>query len=457
MAQNPDIKAINPRGIPSPPEGVAVAGVKAGDWLFISGQCATDHVNGLAAEVAELNPYTHNMLAAETHYVMQNMAAICEEGGANVSRDGVRIYQWFTDKSQTVEKFKTGDFFPSIKVGPYAAALAEHIDLPRPASTAMAVSEQLVPGTQVLVDATFRTDGATPEGFSTPDEIPSPVIKYSPALRRGDFIFLAGEVPVDWRGDYNRDVRRGEPNALADEASVNPYYWYETEIEAQVEYTLWKQSKVAEAAGSSLGRAVKAEVYLADPADFSGMDSVWRRWFGDNPPARTVLPYMGMAGKGVRVEIAFHLLANDSSLEIEVISTDKALPPLGHEPQAVRCGDLLFLSTQIAHDGSGVIRDDHVLNPAFPFRGSPAAKQMRSIRENVEVLAGQVGASADDVVRMLSVFDDLNRSHEAFEAWFAGAAPSTVPPAITALGLVNGPLLVLGAHLALDLTLYAPQ
>ena len=50
-------------------------------------------------------------------------------------------------------------------------------------------------------------------------------------------------------------------------------------IEKQTEYVLWKLSKIAEAAGVTLDRSVKADVYIGDPSDYAGMEKVWKRWF----------------------------------------------------------------------------------------------------------------------------------------------------------------------------------
>jgi hypothetical protein len=60
---------------------------------------------------------------------------------------------------------------------------------------------------------------------------------------------------------------------------------------------------------------VKAEVYIAHPNDFAGMERVWKRWFPKDPPARVVIPHMGLAGKGSKIEMALTLLANDAKIK----------------------------------------------------------------------------------------------------------------------------------------------
>lgn len=61
-------------------------------------------------------------------------------------------------------------------------------------------------------------------------------------------------------------------------------------VEAQAEQALANLRAVAEAAGTSLERAVKVNVYLVDMADFQAVNSVYSRFFeGDEPPARAAV------------------------------------------------------------------------------------------------------------------------------------------------------------------------
>src|SRR5690606_12121626 len=59
--------------------------------------------------------------------------------------------------------------------------------------------------------------------------------------------------------------------------------------------------------GSSMDKVLKANVYLADLADYDGMNDAFRGRFGDSPPVRpTVACYGGIPG--------------DSLVEIDVIA-----------------------------------------------------------------------------------------------------------------------------------------
>jgi enamine deaminase RidA (YjgF/YER057c/UK114 family) len=445
--------AIWPEGPPRPLAPYTPA-IKAAGWLFVSGQLASDFKTGLAAEAASANPNLGDALELQARYTLGNLAKTVQAGGCDIGKDAVRIWQWFTSPHPTMEAFKQGDTFPHMSITPYLDTRNEFIKEPRPASTGMGIRELLVKDTVLEVDLICVDDGGESQGFATPKGVPSPLAGYSPAIRRGDWIFMAGEIPVDWAGDYMSPVHMGVPSALAKEARVNPYLWYGSEIEKQTEYVMWKLSKTAEAAGTTLDRAVKADVYIGDPSDYAGMEKVWKRWFPDNPPARCVIPYMGLGGKGSRVEVALTLLATDSKLKIETIATDKAPKPFSHEPQAVKVGNLLFLSQQMACDEKGVLAPGMKRDQNFPYYGLTSRAQMRYMVKNIAAICEAAGTTLQNVVRRACFHDVGDRFAESMEEW-ASHFPDRKPCSTTMM--IGGPLVVPGADTLLDLIAYVPD
>jgi 2-iminobutanoate/2-iminopropanoate deaminase len=65
-------------------------------------------------------------------------------------------------------------------------------------------------------------------------------------------------------------------------------------IEAQTRQVLDNVQAVLEAAGSSLARAAKVTVYLADLADFGAVNEIYATYFPDAPPARAVVEVAGI-------------------------------------------------------------------------------------------------------------------------------------------------------------------
>jgi 2-iminobutanoate/2-iminopropanoate deaminase len=113
----------------------------------------------------------------------------------------------------------------------------------------------------------------------TPPGLPAPRGPYSPAVRAGEFIFLAGQVPVDPATD-----------------KLSP-----GDIRHETRLTLTNLKRLLEGVGSSLADVVKVGVYLADAAEFAPMNEVYVEFFGESKPARTTIVCKFMAH--IRIEI----------------------------------------------------------------------------------------------------------------------------------------------------------
>lgn len=431
--------------------------IKAGGWVFLAGQLASDFETGVAPEAGGdgRNRYLDDQLELQSRFVLENLQRTLAAAGCDISSDIVRIYQWFTSPHPTIEEFSRGTTWPQISITPYLRTRDEFVKPPRPASTGMGIRGEglLVKDTILEVDM-IAIPGGGSEGFETPEGVPSPLAGYSPAIRRGDWIFLAGEIPVDWMGDFGQPNDMGEPSGIAPEARVNPYFWYGSEIEAQTDYVLQKLEKIAASAGaSSLRNAVKATVYLSSPADFAGMERVWKQWFPENPPARVVIPYMGLGGKGSRVEVALKLLADDASITKQTIETSDAPEPPWHEPQAVKAGNFVFYSTQLPFDEQGNLAAEVQRHPSFPFYGQPPKLEMAYMLANVAAIAEAAGSSLENICRRQCFHDDFTHFAQSIEEW-ASHFPGDKPASTTLE--IGGPLQVPGAHCLLDLIGYAP-
>jgi 2-iminobutanoate/2-iminopropanoate deaminase len=113
----------------------------------------------------------------------------------------------------------------------------------------------------------------------TPDA-PKAIGPYSQAVRTGDLIFCAGQIPLD-------------PDTMK---------LVEGDVTVQTRRVLTNLSNVLAAAGSSLERVVKTTVFLADLNDFQAMNAVYAEFFPNNPPARSTIQ-AGRLPAGATVEI----------------------------------------------------------------------------------------------------------------------------------------------------------
>jgi 2-iminobutanoate/2-iminopropanoate deaminase len=119
------------------------------------------------------------------------------------------------------------------------------------------------------------------------DNAPAAVGPYSQAIRAGNMVYTAGQVALD--------PATGE--------------LVEGDITAQTERVMQNLQAVLTAAGSSFDNVVKATVFLADIQDYAGMNAVYGRYMGQNPPARSAFQ-VGALPRGARVEIEMIALVN---------------------------------------------------------------------------------------------------------------------------------------------------
>jgi 2-iminobutanoate/2-iminopropanoate deaminase len=119
----------------------------------------------------------------------------------------------------------------------------------------------------------------TPREAVVASGAPEAIGPYSHAVKTGDLLFCSGQIPLDASGELV-----GETPA------------------EQAEQCLRNLQAICEAAGTSLERAVRCTVYLADIASFAEVNEVYGRFFDAEPPARVAFAVAGLP-KGALVEI----------------------------------------------------------------------------------------------------------------------------------------------------------
>ena len=73
-------------------------------------------------------------------------------------------------------------------------------------------------------------------------------------------------------------------------------------IEPETERVMANLTAVLDAAGCAWGDVVKTTIFLIDMADFSAVNTIYGRFVGDPPPARSTVGVAALP-KGARVEI----------------------------------------------------------------------------------------------------------------------------------------------------------
>jgi 2-iminobutanoate/2-iminopropanoate deaminase len=103
---------------------------------------------------------------------------------------------------------------------------------------------------------------------------------YSQAIKAAGLVFVAGQVGI-------------KPGASEMVGHT---------IQEQTEQALQNLGAILEAAGSGLDRLVKTTVFLQDFDDFAGMNEVYAKHVGDQPPARSTVEVAKLPS-GALVEI----------------------------------------------------------------------------------------------------------------------------------------------------------
>ena len=101
----------------------------------------------------------------------------------------------------------------------------------------------------------------------TPPGVPAPRGPYTPAVRAGDFIFVAGQGPID---PATNQMSYGD-------------------IKHETRLVLSNIKRILEGCGASIEDVVKCSVFLVDGRDFAAMNEVYAEFFGNAKPARTTV------------------------------------------------------------------------------------------------------------------------------------------------------------------------
>jgi enamine deaminase RidA (YjgF/YER057c/UK114 family) len=259
---------------------------------------------------------------------------------------------------------------------------------------------------------------------------------YSQAVRGGGFVFTRGTTPTGERGPIDEIVPHPE---LA--YRHNP-------IRFQTEYILDYLKKILADAGCSLEDVVRAEIYLQDMRDLAVFDEVWGEFFPTDPPARTVIPSALVTPFAV-VEIEFIAIDPQGSYRKETVATTEAPTPLGVEPQAVKAGPYLFLSTHMATDYRQGVPPEACPDPNFPFHSSSIRRQVEYIYKNVESICRAAGTTPQNLVKRRAIHLNLSELPEAEHVWQEKLG-DRLPP--TTAFRTDGPLAVPGCTVQYDLT-----
>ncbi len=392
---------------------------KAGPWIFLNGHEAFDFAAGIPDEVAGPTGFPGFGLPKsrrEGDFILHRMRRILGEFGSDLAH-GVRLDQYYPSP-QAVAAYhlarhaEFGDYIP-----PSTSVVMERVF-----GGGSTISSSLI---AVVPGPDYQIRKIHPDGVAS-----APTSGFVPTVVCNEFVFVAGQMA-------HNPGQGLDPRAHVPEHSA----WAGTEIHKQTEFLITHKLQLAlAAAGSSLERSLKAQVYLSNTDDFPDFLDVWNEHYAGIPCAITVVPTKSFATLGGIIEINLVALTNTASRRKEVVAAE--IPGMAAYGPCIRAGEFLLPSGLMAIGAEG-----HVvgagLSPEFSGLSHAGYVQAAAIYDYAEALCRAAGVTfAGNALRALYFVPDVNQFPGIAAAWQArfGATPHPfvcvqTPPAFPAPGL----------------------
>jgi enamine deaminase RidA (YjgF/YER057c/UK114 family) len=392
-----EAKAVNLLGMRVP---YAYA-VKAGKWIFLTGHEAFDFERGVPEAVAGLPGFPlhgRSRSRREGDFILQRMQRILGEFGSDLAH-AVRLDQYYPNP-EAVAAYHLARH----------AAFGDYI----PPSTSVVLERCFAAETTISTSLIAVTSAAGHEirKIHPPGVASAPTSGFVPAVVCDDLVFVAGQMA-------HNPGQGLDPRAHVPEHSA----WAGIEIRKQTEFLIEHKLKPAlEAAGSSLERSVKAQVYLARIEDLPDFLDVWNGYYAQIPCALTVVPTKSFATIGGIIEINLIALTHAARREKEVIAAD--VPDMAALGPCIRAGEFLLPSGLMA-----IGRDGHIagksVSPGFAGLSHAGYVQAAAVYDYAEALCRAAGTSMGNLVRAQYFVSDVGAFPGIAMAWAAkfGAQP----------------------------------
>jgi len=408
-------------------------GIRAGQWIFLSGAMATDYVNGVPLSVHNPSlPMSGNPKnEKEATYIFDRMKTLLQSNGSDME-NVVRLDQYYTtwtavDSYHISRKKAFGQYIPP--------------------STSILQRNLLLRNADIEVEmiAIIPKDNFSVQPITLP-EVEAPASSgYVPAVKAGDFIFIAGLMATSGKGRDEHVPPEAQP--------VPGYLWRGKQVKLETEYIVNHRLKPAlEASGSSLSNVVKAQIHLRNMNDIPDFLDVWKKYFPVDAPVTTMIPTSdpGFAIAKAAVEITVVALSDKGETKKEVIKC-KVFPGFEDQTLAIKAGNLLFITGLMAADENGLVKEC-AKNETQPYFGSTAQCQMNNILSKAKTICEKAGTNLENTVRIQQYHTDLNEFFGAYQSWQNFLPGHALP--FSAVEIPSLP--VPGCSILADLWVYVP-
>jgi len=230
-------------------------------------------------------------------------------------------------------------------------------------------------------------------------------LPFSPAVKAGQFIYVAGAVATD------------------EDGKIIP-----GDISVQTKRVLDNLSKVLVAAGSNIQHVASVNVYLKNVSDFQAMNKVYQTYWPKNPPARTTVQGNLVVPEAL-IEIAMVAIPNGGERKI----IHPAPWPMAAAPYSygILSGDTLFLAGLVSRRG----KDNSIVE------GDMQA-QTAAVMENVGEVLNAAGMTFADIVSSRVYITD-SAHFQAMNAAYRKYFPKNPPARATVRAALMAPQFLL--------------
>lgn len=415
-----------------------VAAVRVGDIVFSSGQMAVNDEMLVPEHIRPVPewPWHGNHMERQLEYLYERLErALNDVGSSILSVAKINSFHLNPQELNTALSFRHRVF---------------GLESPPP-STLLITPATTVPDATVILDIIALATDVERKVVTSKQRTTTPHAGifgrpvYSQAIAGGGYIFTAGVSSI------HKEGRAGEDSTT----TINEDSPYRTNVFRNYAVgVLTELQLILEAAGASFKHVARAEIYVDDIHHLAVLDEVWSDFFPEHDVARVILPLplrMGRPNKMLEIELI--AVMPSSRLEKSVIRTADAPSPRGPEPQAVRAGELVFLSSQIATDYVNGIAPEARPDPNFPFHTAPIKQQVLFATRTMEAICTAAGTRLENVVRRRAGYVNIEDSVLGEEAWRSVVSS---PHASTVIA-VKPPLMVLDALVQFDVIVAAEE
>ena len=311
-----------------------------GSWVFAASPAVDNH--GSVPDAALVDPPYHlsasATVRAQSHYILRQYTdalAELDSSFANISQ----VEQYITSKAHAdgylevsrgpgfLERRRPGSCL--LQTGTFLPTWNVIQALPIAYTNASGFEKEIT--TSGLMYVQPKAD----RGPSYEEEGP-----FSEIVMAGPYVFC-----TLWASDYKSGV--------IPDVKVEEWVWWGDEMRSEANWAVSALDKKLEAGGTTSDQVIHCTAFLNDLGDLYEFDQIWEQKFPDNPPARTVLPVRGQgsprregalthADGAMKMEIQVRAIRPGHGVERVVVETGSGT--LGHQVEAIRAGDLLWIS-----------------------------------------------------------------------------------------------------------------